>query len=380
MPDIVVRLDRIEKSFGPTRVLRGIDLDFRAGEVHAIVGENGAGKSTVGKIIGGYYTFDAGRLEIFGAAVGSWTPRRALQRGIAMIHQELQLVPALSVADNIFLGIEDNAAGVLRGTEIDRFRALDQRCGFGLDPSAAVRSLRIADRQKVEIMRAIARDARVIIMDEPTSSLTADEAARLHEVIARLAGDGRTIIYVTHFLDHALATANRVTVMRDGAVVRTSAVADETKASLVEAMLGEPADVAFPAIPAGAGSRHAAAPRGAEPHDRHRPARRVARRPPRRDRRPDRPRRQRPQRDAARHLRRRPAAERSDPDRRRAVSRAEPDGFGRARPRAHPGGPAEAGPRPHPGRPPQRFAAAPRRDQPPRRGRQNRPSAGASAT
>ena len=249
MPDIVVRLAKIEKSFGPTRVLKAIDLDFSAGEVHAIVGENGAGKSTVGKIIGGYYSFDGGRLEVFGEPVASWTPRRALQRGIAMIHQELQLVPALSVADNVFLGIEENRGGVLSGTEIDRFRALDERCGFGLDPAAEVRSLRIADRQKVEIMRAIARDARVIIMDEPTSSLTADEAERLHEVIAWLAGDGRTVIYVTHFLDHALATADRVTVMRDGEVVRTSPVASETKASLVEAMLGEPADVAFPPIP-----------------------------------------------------------------------------------------------------------------------------------
>ena len=249
--DIVVRLEGIEKSFGPTKVLRQIDLDFRAGEVHAIVGENGAGKSTVGKIIGGYYSLDAGRLEIFGEAVANWTPRRALQHGIAMIHQELQLVPALTVAENVFLGIEDNALGVLAGTEAARFRALDEKCRFGLDPDAPVKELRIADRQKVEIMRAIARDARVIIMDEPTSSLTADEAERLHEVIAWLAGDGRSVIYVTHFLDHALATCDRVTVMRDGQVVRTSPVAAETKASLVEAMLGEPADVAFPPIPAG---------------------------------------------------------------------------------------------------------------------------------
>ncbi len=249
-PETVVRLAGIDKSFGPTKVLRSIDLDFRAGEVHALVGENGAGKSTVGKIIGGYYSFDDGTLEVFGEAVSNWTPRRALQRGIAMIHQELQLVPALSVAENVFLGIEDNAAGVLKGTEIARFRALDQRCGFGVKAEAKVRDLRIADRQKVEIMRAIARDAHVIIMDEPTSSLTADEAERLHQVIAWLAGDGRTVIYVTHFLDHALATCDRVTVMRDGQVVRTAAVKDETKASLIEAMLGEPADVAFPPLPA----------------------------------------------------------------------------------------------------------------------------------
>lgn len=248
--NIVVRLSGIEKSFGPIRVLRSIDLEFRAGEVRGIVGENGAGKSTVGKIIGGYYSFDQGRLEVFGEAASNWTPRRALQHGIAMIHQELQLVPALTVAENVFLGIEDNAAGVLKGTEAARFRELDKRCNFGLDPSATVRDLRIADRQKVEIMRAIARDARVIIMDEPTSSLTADEAERLHEVIAWLAADGRTVIYVTHFLDHALANCHRITVMRDGQVVRTADARDETKASLVEAMLGESADVAFPAIPA----------------------------------------------------------------------------------------------------------------------------------
>jgi ABC-type sugar transport system ATPase subunit len=247
--EIVVRLAKINKSFGPIRVLRDIDLEFRRGEVHALVGENGAGKSTVGKIIGGYYSFDSGLLEVFGEPVSNWTPRRALQRGIAMIHQELQLVPALSVARNVFLGIEENNAGVLRGTEASRFRELDRRCGFNLDPETPVRDLRIADRQKVEIMRAIARDARVIIMDEPTSSLTADEAERLHQVIAWLAGDGRTVIYVTNFLDHALSTCDRVTVMRDGEVVRTSDVAAETKSSIVEAMLGEPADVAFPAIP-----------------------------------------------------------------------------------------------------------------------------------
>jgi ribose transport system ATP-binding protein len=248
-PAIVLRLEGIEKSFGPIKVLRAIDLDFHAGEVHGLVGENGAGKSTVGKIIGGYYSFDAGRLEAFGEAVSGWTPRRALQRGIAMIHQELQLVPALSVAENVFLGIEENAAGVLKRSEVARFKDLDEKCRFGLDPEARVRNLRIADRQKVEIMRAIARDASVIIMDEPTSSLTADEADRLHKVIAWLAGDGRTVIYVTHFLDHALATCDRVTVMRDGQVVRTSPVANETKASIVEAMLGEPAEIAYPAIP-----------------------------------------------------------------------------------------------------------------------------------
>ena len=244
-----VRLSGIVKRFGTTAVLHDIDLTFRPGEIHALVGENGAGKSTVGKIIGGYYTADAGTIDIFGDRIGNWSPRQALQRGVAMIHQELQLVPARSVVENVFLGIERNAGGLLSGGESERFHALDRKCGFGLDPNAIVGDLRIAERQKVEIMRAIARDARVIIMDEPTSSLTADEADRLHVVIKRLKADGATIVYVTHFLDHVLAHSDRVTILRDGAVVRTADIAQETKHSLVEAMLGEPAEIAFPPIP-----------------------------------------------------------------------------------------------------------------------------------
>jgi ABC-type sugar transport system ATPase subunit len=245
-----VRLKGVIKSFGSTVVLDRVDLDFRQGEVHALIGENGAGKSTLGKIIGGYYHADAGDIEIFGERVEAWSPRRALQRGIAMIHQEIQLVPGLTAAQNVFLGAERNLGGVLWGSEVVRYRELERRCGFGVDPHAIVGALSIAERQKVEILRAIARGARVIIMDEPTSSLTADEVARLHEVIARLKSNGTTIIYVTHFLDHALSRADRVTVMRDGAVVRTANIADETKQSLVEAMLGESADLAFPALPA----------------------------------------------------------------------------------------------------------------------------------
>jgi ribose transport system ATP-binding protein len=245
-----VRLDGVVKAFGSTRVLSDIHLEFRQGEVHALIGENGAGKSTLGKIIGGYYSADAGSIEIFGKRVEAWSPRRALQHGIAMIHQELQLVPKLTAAENVFLGIERNRYGVLDGSEAERFSELDRRCGFGVDPNAVVGALRIAERQKIEIMRAIARDAQVIIMDEPTSSLTADEAARLHEVITRLKSGGTTIIYVTHFLDHVLAHADRVTVMRDGEIVRTADIDTETKQSLVEAMLGEAAIVAFPRLPA----------------------------------------------------------------------------------------------------------------------------------
>ena len=252
MPDTsqtAVRLSGVEKSFGAAKILNDISLEFLSGEVHALIGENGAGKSSVGKIIGGYYSFDTGSVDIFGEPMERSTPRYALQRGIAMIHQELQLVPELSVAQNVFLGLEANVGGLLQSGENQRFGKLDERCGFGLDPRRKVVDLSIADRQKVEIMRAIARDARVIIMDEPTSSLTADETERLHKVIDWLRGDGRTVIYVTHFLDHVLAVCDRVTIMRDGRVVRTAPISGETKKSLVEAMLGEAVDVAFPSLP-----------------------------------------------------------------------------------------------------------------------------------
>ncbi|GLQ08196.1 lantibiotic ABC transporter permease [Devosia yakushimensis] len=245
-----VRLTGVEKSFGSSKILNDINLEFRAGEVHALIGENGAGKSSVGKIIGGYYSADRGAVEISGIALDQPTPRRALQLGVAMIHQELQLVPQLTVAENVFLGLEANIAGLLKGSDNKRFAAFEEQCRFGLDPRRKAGDLSIADRQKVEIMRAIARDARIIIMDEPTSSLTADEADRLHRVIADLRAQGRTIIYVTHFLDHVLAACDRVTIMRDGRVVRTGSIAGETKQSLVEGMLGKSAEVAYPELPA----------------------------------------------------------------------------------------------------------------------------------
>jgi ABC-type sugar transport system ATPase subunit len=246
---VAVSVRGVAKSFGGVRILEDIDVDFAAGEVHGLVGENGAGKSSLGKIIGGYYTPDAGQVTIFGQRLTRFSPRDALSRRVAMIHQELQLVPAMTVVENVFLGCESQRGGVLVRGDFERFRALEATCDFGLDPLARVAELRIAERQKVEIMRAIARDARVIIMDEPTSSLTEDEAHRLHAVIRRLKGQGKTVIYVSHFLDHVLANCDRVTVMRDGRVVRTATVAGETKKTLVDSMLGQEADILWPALP-----------------------------------------------------------------------------------------------------------------------------------
>lgn len=247
--DIAVRVEGVAKSFGNTRILNDITIDFHAGSVHALVGENGAGKSSVGKIIGGYYSADEGTVEIFGDRVTKFSPRDALMRGVAMIHQELQLVPELTVLQNVFLGLETQRAGVLLKGDLTRFYELEKTCQFGLDPNARVARLRIAERQKVEIMRAVAREARIIIMDEPTSSLTEDEADRLHALIARLKSQGTTIIYVSHFLDHIIANCDRVTVMRDGQVIRTDPIAGETKQSLVDSMLGKASEIIWPELP-----------------------------------------------------------------------------------------------------------------------------------
>ena len=247
--EIAVSVRGVAKSFGGTRILSDISVDIVAGTVHALVGENGAGKSSLGKIIGGYYSADEGEVTILGNRVARFSPREALSLGVAMIHQELQLAPELNVVKNVFLGRESHRFGVLVKGDLERFAELEKTCNFGIDPLAKVARLRLAERQKVEIMRALARDARIIIMDEPTSSLTEDEADRLHDVIRLLKAQGKTVIYVSHFLDHILATCDNVTIMRDGHVVRTAPIPGETKKSLVDSMLGQESDILWPELP-----------------------------------------------------------------------------------------------------------------------------------
>ena len=247
--DLVIGTHLISKRFGATQALRSISWSLNQGEIHALVGENGAGKSTLGKVISGVYSKDSGSLEVFGRPVGRWDTIRAQEQGIVLIAQELSLVPELTVAQNVFLGVESRKFGVLFGNVNNRYRELDEIAGFGLPGDVKVGELRIADQQKVEILRALARDARVLIMDEPTSSLTSDEAHKLHLVIADLKKQGRTVVYVTHFLDAVLAHTDRVTIMRDGRVVRTSPTANETRQSIVEGMLGRSLEVSFPPRP-----------------------------------------------------------------------------------------------------------------------------------
>ena len=250
---VLVELRGVEKRFGATHALDAVSLDVRAGEIHAFVGENGAGKSTLGKVIAGIYSADQGEVLVDGAPVERWNPGIAQRRGIAMIAQELALVPDLTVAQNVFLGAEQHWLGVERRNLDARFAALDAEVGFGLDPHARVRDLRIADKQKVEILRSLARDARVIVMDEPTSSLTAHEMTQLEDLMRTLRDRGCCVIYVSHFLDSVLGVADRITVMRDGRRIETFDAAAVRKHDLVTSMLGREMDQAYPDRPAAPG-------------------------------------------------------------------------------------------------------------------------------
>ena len=243
----LLELRRISKRFGGVRAVVDADLELAEGEVHGLVGENGAGKSTLSKIIAGVHPPDAGEVLVDGEPVRFGAPRDALAAGIATIAQEIALVPRGTVEANVLLGIEPNQTGVVRRRELrGRFEEVEARVAFGLRPDARVGALRTAEQQKVEIMRAIARDARLIVMDEPTAALTRDESERLLEIIRRLSAGGTAVLLVSHHLDEVLAVCSRVTVMRDGHVVRTGRAEDETPQTLVNAMIGREMTLEYP--------------------------------------------------------------------------------------------------------------------------------------
>jgi ABC-type sugar transport system ATPase subunit len=246
----------VAKHFGGVQALDDVSLRVARGSVHALVGENGAGKSTLGRIVAGALTADAGRIVLDGETVAFRSPREALEHGVAAIAQEPFVVPQLSVAENVFLGREPRAAGVLSRRGLDRaYASLVATAGFELQGSLPAGALRTAEQQKVEILRALSRAARLIVMDEPTAALSAHETEQLHEIVRSLVAGGTTVLLISHFLGEVLSLADDVTVLRDGRLVRTSAAAAETEASLVEAMLGRPLTSTFPPkqpAPAGA--------------------------------------------------------------------------------------------------------------------------------
>jgi ABC-type sugar transport system ATPase subunit len=236
-----VEAQGLSKRYGGAQALVDVDLSLREGEVHCLVGENGAGKSTLGKVIAGVVAPDAGELRVDGRAVAYRSPRDALVDGITIVEQELALVPAMTVTDNVVLGLP----------RMRRARAfvtgLIEQYELGLDGDALVERLPVPDQQKVEILRSLARRARLIVMDEPTARLAGDEAANLLRIIRRLAAGGTTVVYVSHFLEEVLTVSDRITVLRNGAVVAAAVGARrETAESLVAAMLGRAATLSFP--------------------------------------------------------------------------------------------------------------------------------------
>ena len=243
-----VELADISKSFGGVRALDEISLKIGQGSIHALVGENGAGKSTLGKILAGVIAPDRGQLLIDGEPVTFHSPREAITRGIVLIAQELSIAPALSVAENVFLGTEPRRAGfVARRALRRRYDELAATAGFELSGDLPGRGLRTADQQKVEILRALCRDARLIVMDEPTAALSRPDTQRLHQVIRRLAAGGTTVVLVSHFLGEVAELADQVTILRDGRLVRTAPAAGETEETMLSSMLGRSVGTTFPA-------------------------------------------------------------------------------------------------------------------------------------
>ncbi|HXB56270.1 MAG TPA: sugar ABC transporter ATP-binding protein [Vicinamibacteria bacterium] len=251
----LLRLRDVSKAFGGVRALRGVSFDLSPGEVHGLVGENGAGKSTLVRILTGALRADSGTVEIDGRRVARADPVVMRERGVAPIYQQPALLPDLSVAENLALGLEPGGAW-RRVDWRERRRRADAmlaRVGARIDPEAEAGSLGMAEQQLVEIARALGAQARILLMDEPTAALAEPEAERLLGLIVELRGQGVGIVYISHHLSEVLRIADRVTVMRDGAVVETRPATGLAQAELIRLMVGRELTAVFPKRPVARG-------------------------------------------------------------------------------------------------------------------------------
>ena len=245
----LLRLRGISKRFTGVRALDLVDLDVHAGELHVLFGENGAGKSTLINVISGTFPPDEGSFRFAGEEIRHLSPQRARAIGISPVFQEFSLVPSLTVQENLFLGREISVGGVLRSGQMrKRAQALIEELGFDLQPDKRVDDLSRAHQQMTEIAKALLGKVRLLILDEPTASLTERETGRLFELIAKLKSQNVGLIYVSHRMREIRALADRVTVLRDGRHIRTLEAATATDGELVELMTGRKIDVLFPTI------------------------------------------------------------------------------------------------------------------------------------
>ena len=244
----LLTIEGLRKRFGPTVALDGVSFELLAGQVHALIGENGAGKSTLMNVLAGSLRPDEGQMQLAGEPYRPASPHEASLHGVALIHQELSLCPHLTVAENILLGREPSRAGFFKRSEAERL-AFDVLGSFShpeLRPDRTVGALPIAAQQVVEICRAIASRARIVLMDEPTSSLQRDDVEHLFALIRRLRDEGIGLIYISHFLEEVRAIADVFTVLRDGRSVAKGALASATNEQLVAHMVGRSVDQLFP--------------------------------------------------------------------------------------------------------------------------------------
>lgn len=247
--DCLLAIAGISKRFSGVKALDNVSFEVKKGEVRALIGENGAGKSTLIKILSGIHTADSGTIFFDNTKVDLKTPRDAQDLGIATVHQELNLVPSLTVSENVYMGRLPHKSGVIDYKQLHaETERVFQKLGVKIEPTAVVRTLGVAKRQFVEIAKALSQGAKLVIMDEPTSSLSAGEAENLFSVIKTLQASGITFIYISHKLEELFKIADSVTVLRDGEFVATRDITDCTMDNLVELMVGREITTLFPKV------------------------------------------------------------------------------------------------------------------------------------
>lgn len=249
MNEVIVSMENISKSFPGVKALDNVKFELRSGEVMALLGENGAGKSTLMKILSGVYTRDGGTLKIFGKEYGNLTPKQAQEVGVAIIHQELNMCRHLSVAENMFLGREIGGKFGLNNAEMEaQAKAILDDLKIDIDPKQTVGDLPVSKQQMVEIAKALSINAKILIMDEPTSALTAREIEDLFRIIHKLKAEGHGIVYISHRLEELQHIVDRVTIMRDGQYITSMDFKDATMDQIIANMVGREIKEKFPRV------------------------------------------------------------------------------------------------------------------------------------